>query len=82
AFTGPADFNTRFHDEEKVWDALTRYAKRDSVDLSSVSAKDKTTMEHRLKGMLARLIWRTEGYYEVTNNYDPTFAKALEVVDK
>ena len=45
-------------------------------------ARDKITLEHRLKGLLARQIWRTEGYYEVTNNYDPAFIKALEVVSK
>jgi carboxyl-terminal processing protease len=82
AFKGPADFNAGFHDEEKVWGALTRYALKDSIDLHPVSAKDKITLERRLKGLFARQIWRTEGYYEVTNNYDPAFAKALEVVSK
>ena len=82
AFKSPAGFNSKFHDEEKVWDALTHYALKDSIDLRSVPAKDKITLEHRLKGMLAQLIWRTEGLYEVINNYDPAFAKALEVVSK
>lgn len=82
AFKRPADFNAKFHDEGTVWDALTRYARKDSIDLHSVPASDKATLEHRLKGMLARMIWRTEGFYEVTNNYDPAFAKALEVVSK
>jgi carboxyl-terminal processing protease len=81
-FKDPADFNSKFHDEEKVWDALTHYALKDSIDLRSVPDKEKITLEHRLKGMLAQLIWRTEGLYEVTNNYDPAFAKALEVVSK
>ncbi len=81
-YKDPADFNAKFHDEEKVWDALTHYAMKDSIDLHSVPAKDKITLEYRLKALLAQLIWRTEGLYEVTNNYDPAFAKALEVVSK
>jgi carboxyl-terminal processing protease len=82
AFKGPVDFNAGFQDQDKVFEALTRYALKDSIDLHSVSARDKITLEHRLKAMLARQIWRTEGYYEVSNNYDPAFAKALEVVSK
>jgi carboxyl-terminal processing protease len=82
AFKGPSDFNAAFHDEEKVYDALTGYALKDSIDLRSIPATDKITLEHRLKGLLARQIWRTEGYYEATNNYDPAFIKALEVVSK
>jgi carboxyl-terminal processing protease len=82
AFKGPADFNAGFHDEDKVYDALTRYALKDSIDLRPVPPRDKITLEHRLKGLLARQIWRTEGYYEVINNYDPAFARALEAVNK
>ena len=82
AFKGPADFNAGFRDEERVYDALTRYALKDSIDLRSLSAKDKITLEHRVKALLARQIWRTEGYFEVTNNFDPAFAKALEAVSK
>src|SRR5580692_7070747 len=82
AFKDPAEFNAKFHDEEKVWDALTHYAQKDSIDLRPVPAKDKITLEYRLKALLAQLIWRTEGLYEVTNTYDPAFAKALEVVSK
>jgi carboxyl-terminal processing protease len=82
AYKGPTAFNTGFHEEDRVFDALTHYALKDSIDLRSIPGKDKIVLEHRLKGLLARQIWRTEGYYEVINNYDPAFAKALEVVSK
>lgn len=82
AYKGPDDFNARFHDDEKVWNALTAYALKDTIDLRSVPEKDIITLQHRLKAFLAREIWRTEGYYEVINNYDPAFAKALQVVSQ
>jgi carboxyl-terminal processing protease len=82
AFKGPAEFNAGFHDEEKVYNALTNYARRDSIDLRNVSERDRQTLEHRLKALLARQIWRMEGYYEVSNGYDPAFAKAMDVVSK
>jgi carboxyl-terminal processing protease len=82
-FKGPAEFHAEFHDDEKVWNALTAYAvKKDSIDLRSIPAKEKTTLQHRIKALLAQQIWRNEGYYEVSNDYDPAFAKALEVVGK
>ncbi|HTR28929.1 MAG TPA: S41 family peptidase [Puia sp.] len=82
SFKGPADFTARFHDEGKMFDALTQYATKDSIDLRSIPDKDRNTLQHRLKAALARQIWRTEGYFEVINNYDPAFAKAMEVVSK
>jgi len=30
---------------------------------------------------MARQIWRTEGYYEVSNAYDPVVKKALETMN-
>jgi carboxyl-terminal processing protease len=81
-FKGPAGFNAGFHDDEKVWNALTAYAAKDSIDLRSIPAKEKTVLQHRVKALLAMQIWRNEGYYEVSNDYDPAFAKALEVVSK
>ena len=81
-FNGPAAFITGFHDDEKVWNALTAYAAKDTIDLRPLPNKDKLTLQHRIKALLARQIWRTEGYYEVSNAYDPVVAKALEVVEK
>ncbi len=81
-FNGPAAFIAGFHDDEKVWNALTAYAAKDSIDLRSLPGKDKLALQHRIKALLARQIWRTEGYYEVSNSYDSVVAKALEVVGK
>lgn len=81
-FKVPAEFDAGFHDDEKVWNALTAYAAKDSIDLRLIPAKEKTVLQHRVKALLALQIWRNEGYYEVSNGYDPAFAKALEVVSK
>jgi len=81
-FNGPAAFIAGFHDDEKVWNALTAYAAKDTIDLRPLPDKDKQALQHRIKALLARQIWRTEGYYEVSNAYDPVVAKALEVVEK
>ncbi len=82
AFKDPADFAAGFHDDEKVWKALTSFAAKDTVGLNSVPAKEKVVLQHRIRALLARQIWRTDGYYEINNTYDPVVTKALEVVSK
>jgi len=80
SFKGPADFVATFHDDEKLWSSLTTYAAKDTIDLRPISPKDKEVLQHRIRALMARQIWRTEGYYEVSNAYDPAVAKALDVV--
>jgi carboxyl-terminal processing protease len=43
-----------------------------------VSARDKAEIEQRIKTWLARQIWRMEGYYEVSNQYDTMVQRGLE----
>ena len=81
-FKGPADFIAGFHDDEKLWASLTAYAAKDTIDIRSIAAKDKEVLQHRIRALLARQIWRTEGYYEVSNAYDPAVRKALDTLDK
>src|SRR5260221_5694982 len=82
AFKSQADDISGFHDDEHLWNALITYAEKDTVNLRHISAKDKEVLQHRIKALIARQIWRTEGYYEVSNAYDPVVAKALQVLNK
>jgi carboxyl-terminal processing protease len=81
-FKTPADFILGFHEDEKLWTALKAYAAKDTVSLGSVSPREKTVLEQRLRALMARQIWRNEGYYEVANASDPVVAKAIQVVTK
>jgi len=81
-FKSPADFITRYHDEDRLWNALVTFADKDTVNLRNIPARDKTVLQHRIKALMARQIWRTEGYYEVSNAYDPVVEKALDTVSK
>lgn len=69
---------TRFVPGEKEWAGLSGYARRDSVNLSGVTAKGKQEVLKRIQVMMARQIWRTEGYFEVSNLRDETVQKALQ----
>ena len=65
---------------ENEWNELKQFAARDSVDLNKVSLKDKTIIIKRIPSMLARQMWRYEGYYEVMNESDDFVQKALQVL--
>jgi len=45
-----------------------------------VPAKEKAETLERMEVLMARQIWRNEGYYEVNNLSDKTVKKALEIL--
>lgn len=79
-FKTPSELASRFHAGEKEWQMLNTFAKKDSIDLSTLSAATKNDMLEKFPAQLARQIWRTEGFYEVNNQTDPMIKKALEVM--
>ncbi len=72
-----------FKPGEAEWTALKAIAsQRDAINLAEVTPTEKTEILHRMQALMARQIFRTEGYYEVTNETDSTVKKALEVLGK
>ena len=54
--------------------------KQDSIDVTKLQPTAKTFVLNQMENLLARQIWRTEGYYELSNVSDPVIKKALEVL--
>jgi carboxyl-terminal processing protease len=79
-FKSPTDFAARYQNSEDAWRQLVDYARKDSINLSNIPEKDKRNIQDQIKAYLARLKWRTQGYYQVYNNYDPVVIKAKEVL--
>lgn len=79
-YKSPEDFVAHFSDEDRLLKALTAYAAKDTINLSSITPREKELLRQRLKALMARQIWRTEGYFEVSNTSDPVVAKALNVL--
>jgi carboxyl-terminal processing protease len=67
---------------DSAWSGLVKAAHKDSVTLDGVTGKPKEDIELRIKALLARYIWRSTGYFQVMNNQDSIYKKALEVVAK
>ncbi len=79
-YKSPDQFYKQFHPGEKEWQQLNNYAKQDSVNLNSVTTISKNFVLSEMEDLLARQIWRTEGYFELSNDNDPVVKKALEVL--
>jgi carboxyl-terminal processing protease len=80
SFKTPIDLYNQFKPGEKEWHQLSSFAKKDTIDLSNISSVAKTDVLKRFQSLLARQIWRAEGYYELSNETDPMIKKALEVL--
>jgi carboxyl-terminal processing protease len=80
-FSTPAAFYAGFKKDAEVWNDLIVAAKKDSIELQGVSASDRSQVEIRAKALLARLLWRTQGYFYIMNQRDPVIRKAMELLE-
>jgi len=80
-FQSPEAFYSGFKKEAEFWDELKTYVVRDSISLDGLEAADRIQIEIRVKALLARLIWRTQGYYYILNQSDPVLKKAMELLN-
>ena len=80
SFTKPAELGAGFTSGDREWNELKKFADRDSINLDKISVKDKAYLQKRIPSMLARQIWRYEGFYEVMNKTDDFVQKALQTL--
>jgi len=80
-FQTPAAFYSGFNPDANIWNEFTNFAIKDSVDLKPVSAGDRSFLIIRVKALLARMIWRSQGYYYVVNQTDPVLKKATGLLE-
>jgi carboxyl-terminal processing protease len=75
------EFSEQF-DPAPMWNELVAYARRDSIDLGNIAEAEKNSAIRRVKALIARQPWRTEGFFQVLNLTDMTVKKALEELSK
>jgi carboxyl-terminal processing protease len=76
-----ADYIQKFDQSEELWNQFS-VAVSSRVDLNSLSEKQKHSFQKRMEAYLARFKWRNYGFYQVLNNDDPAFVKAMEELKK
>lgn len=80
-YKSPTELAQHFQNTADAWTQLVAFALKDSIYLDKIPASDKENIEERIKAYLARLRWRTQGFYEVYNLYDPIFLRAKKEVE-
>ncbi len=76
-YTSAEDFNQKYTVDDLVWKQFVTYATNDSVAIANIPATSQQQLKKQIKALMARQIWRTEGYYEVMNQYDPVIKAAM-----
>lgn len=76
----PEALSRSFVPGDKEWAGLVGFAKKDSIDLGSVSVKGKHDVLKRIQALMARQIWRSGGFFEVNNQDDATVQKAVALM--
>lgn len=72
-------FNKQFQVSGELYNDFREFARKDSIThIEQLTAKDEVEIRNRIKAVIARQLWRTEGYYEVSNAFDPLVRKAVE----
>ena len=79
-YNSPENFAANYNNIEDAWKALLAFAIKENKELKNISTASKDYLQKRIKAQLARFQWRTEGYYEVMNSFDPFVKKALEEI--
>jgi carboxyl-terminal processing protease len=79
-YKSPADLAARFQNTEAAWKQLVEFAQKDSINLTRIPDIDKKNIQNRIKAYLARLKWRTQGFYQVYNTFDPVIQKAKQAL--
>jgi len=79
-YADPAAFYVSFQVDASVWDAFRNFARKDSIEINSLSAAGEAQLSRLLKAHIARQLWRTQGWFEVMNKEDPYILKARELL--
>ncbi len=73
----PKDLIIKFIPGQKEWDQLGSFVKKDSLSLAGITGKHKQEVLNRVQTLMARQIWRNEGYFELANRNDSSILRAI-----
>jgi len=65
---------------EAQWNRFIQYAAKHGMSFTNMDARSKAFIMNRIKALIARQIWRTNGYFVVANSEDVLVNKALQAV--
>jgi carboxyl-terminal processing protease len=81
-FKSVEDFSSNFNTEEELFNDFIVYAEKNEVEPKEDQVNtSKTLILTRLKGLVARNLWGTSAYYQIANNLNNSYLKAIEEIN-
>ena len=80
SYKNPATYNEATRFTENDWQSLKKMAEQDSVKVGDFTPDDRNFLAERMKALVARYRWRSEGYFQVLNAGDEVVRKAMKEV--
>ena len=75
-------FSSQYSPDDKVLVQLVDFAQKQDVKILLSSPASKNRAKNTIKAMVARLAWSESGYFQVLNQQDETFIRAMEAISK
>ncbi len=79
-YKSASEFNKNYSVEEETFGKLIEMAKKDSIQLTFKNSTERAQISRQIKALTARQMWRTEGFFEISNTYDEVMKKAVELL--
>ena len=77
------EFNSSFNITETIFNEFISFAARKGVKADEKGIKQSAeVIRTQLKALVARQLWKNEGFYSVMHTLDRTLKKAVELVEK
>ena len=79
-YKSPIEFNNQFTVTDEQWKRFINFAAKEQLTFNAIDQRSKDFILNRIKALIARQIWRSNGYFAVANNADVLVLKAVKLV--
>lgn len=80
-YNSPKNYRDNYQVSNQTLEAFKHFALKDSLIFDLINVKIKNEVKRQIKVLTARQMWRSQGFYELNNGYDPVVLKAMEVIN-
>lgn len=82
SYSSVEEFSKNFNVENELFNEFLEYAQKNEIEPKEDEVKiSKTLILTRLKGLIARNIWGTSAYYQIANELNNAYLKAIEEIN-
>lgn len=75
-----AAFKERYHVDEPTLQRFKEFAAKDSIYVDLTNQNQKHQLAIQIKKLKGRLLWGTQGFYQIKNSTDSMFTKAYNII--